>query len=133
MPKPIGLLCRSGRYYLNARVPLELVPLYGQKQFIRRALGTGEYKEAVHRLKFEAYRLDEEFMRKKSQSSPTVLRKISDLSDSQIKALVERYFIIHDKRNHKAYREELKAEDSNFAEALDNARIDAQVAQGAGG
>jgi hypothetical protein len=119
--------------HLNARVPQDLRPLYGHKQFIRRALGTGEYKEAVHRLKFEAYRLDEEFMRKKRDSSPTPLRKISDLSDAQVKALVERYFLIHDKKNQEAYREELNSEDSDLAEALYNAQVDAMAAQGSGG
>lgn len=43
MPRHSGLLERNGRYYLNRRVPRELLSLYHNQKVIRKSLRTSDY------------------------------------------------------------------------------------------
>jgi len=57
-----GLLPRKGRYYLNIRVPQDLCSLYGKKDaMIRKSLWTSDYREAISRLRYEVFKLDQKF------------------------------------------------------------------------
>jgi integrase len=50
----------NGRYYIRRRVPLDLIPVLGYKEF-SKALGTSDYAEAVTRCRREGVRLDNEW------------------------------------------------------------------------
>jgi hypothetical protein len=49
------------------RVPTELRPLYGKRDIIRKSLGTSDRREAIARVRFEAFKLDTEFEAKRSE------------------------------------------------------------------
>jgi hypothetical protein len=49
------------------RVPIDLLPLYGKTEVIRRSLGTSNRQEAIHLVRFEAYKLDAEFRAKRRE------------------------------------------------------------------
>ena len=98
MPPQSGLLCRKGRYYLNVRVPTELRPLYGKKEFFRKALGTSDYREAVSEVRFEAGRVEAEFAAKRrelknAQRANTPPPAVYELSDREAHEIVLRFFI----------------------------------------
>ncbi|WP_230534144.1 DUF6538 domain-containing protein [Microvirga roseola] len=52
MARHPNLMLRKGVWYFRRRVPTELVELWG-KEFITKSLRTGDYKEAVKRLRVE--------------------------------------------------------------------------------
>ena len=98
MPRHSGLLCRKGTYYLNVRVPKDLRAAFGRKEIIRKSLGTSDYREAVSRVRFEAFRLEGEFaekrremkIAKRASTPPPVL---SELSDREACDIVIRFFV----------------------------------------
>jgi integrase len=98
MPKHSGLLKRKGRFYLNVRVPKELRAAYGKQEIIRKSLGTSDPREAISRLRYEAFKLDSEFKAKqrelgKVEPPPTVLA----ISDREAHDLVFRWLIDQEK------------------------------------
>lgn len=98
MPRHSGLLCRKGIFQLNIRVPKDLRPLYGKREFFRHSLGTSDYSEAVSKVRFEAFRLDAEFAAKRREMAnakrasapPPVL---SDVSEREAHDIVLRFFV----------------------------------------
>lgn len=56
-----GLLKRDGRYSIKRRVPTKLLPAYGGKQMIVRALGTSDHREAKRLVVLRWAELDREF------------------------------------------------------------------------
>jgi hypothetical protein len=99
MPHIPGLLYQSsGRYVLNIRVPKELRGKFGKADVIRKALGTSDWREAVSRLRYESHKLEVEFAEKRrelklAEESAGSRRKIDDLSEQEVHALVSRWFI----------------------------------------
>jgi hypothetical protein len=94
MPKHSGLLKRNGRFYLNVRVPQDLRSLYGQKEIIRKSLGTCDAREAISLVRFEAYKLDSEFEAKRRElKSVEALPTIQTISDREAHDMVFRWFI----------------------------------------
>ena len=98
MPRQSGLLRRKGRYYFNIRVPTELRPLYGKREFLRKALKTSEYYEAASEARFEAARAQAEFESKRrtiktapiTTAPPSI---VAQLSEREAHDIVLRFFI----------------------------------------
>ncbi len=98
MPRQSGLLLRGGRYYLNMRVPTELRPLYGKRDIIRKSLGTSDRREAIARVRFEAFKLDTEFEVKRNELKMVAGKKqmaapLLNMSEKEAHSLVVRWFI----------------------------------------
>ena len=132
MPKHSGLLQRKGRFYLNVRVPKDLRSLYGQKDIIRKSLDTSDPREAISRVRFEAYKLDSKFEAKrrelKSVESPPTIRTITDREAHE---MVFRWFIQLEKTSEDWWdREGSTFDESDTELALDNLRTDEVVYSG---
>jgi hypothetical protein len=80
MPRQSGLLRRHGRYYFNIRIPSELRPLYGRKEFVRKALNTSDYYKAASEARFEAARVQAEFEAKRRKIKFAPSTKLQHLS-----------------------------------------------------
>ena len=95
MPHQTGLLRRKDRWYLNIRVPKELRPLYSAKEFIRKALGTSDYREATRELRFRACEVEAEFDERrrvlKAKANAEAAVKVQELSDREAHRLVFRF------------------------------------------
>jgi hypothetical protein len=134
MPKHSKLLRRGSRYYLNVRVPKDLIPYYGKKEIIRKSLGTSDYREATSRVVFEAFKLDSEFKvkRRELEAAPP-LPVIRTLSDHEAHDMVFGWFIEREKLSEDWYFETgCKMDEQEIDEALDNLRIDETVFNGGG-
>ncbi len=134
MPKHSKLLRRGSRYYLSSRVPKDLRSSYGKKEFIRKSLGTSDYREAVRQLHYEAFALDSEFAEKRRQLEaaeppPTVHM----IGDREAHEMVFRWLVEQEKLSDKWYFEtgcKMDAVDTELI--LDNLRTDEAVYNGGG-
>lgn len=68
-----GLKRLNGRYSIRRRIPLDLVPHYGGKAEITRALGTADYAEARRLCAREWTKLDQEFEKARAAVGATAL------------------------------------------------------------
>lgn len=136
MPRQSGLLLRKGRYYLNMRVPTELRPLYGKKEIFRKSLDTSDFREAVSRVRFEAFKLEAEFaekrrdsLRKKAKAEPPEL--LRELSDQDAHALVFRWFIQREKLSDDWWENDApKLTPGELADAVENLETEAAAYSG---
>ncbi len=85
------LFCRNGRYYLRARVPLDLVQVVGKRE-IKKSLHTSDRTEALERLAPEAAEVSELFAAARRKLKTEVERLIPDLTDSEAKRLAYLWF-----------------------------------------
>ena len=102
MPRQSGLLLRGGRYYLNMRVPTELRPLYGKREIVRKSLGTSDYRAAVGKVRFEAFKLDAEFEAKRrelesAERASALPSAVCELSEREAHEMVMRFFVSREK------------------------------------
>lgn len=137
MPREAHLLSRAGRYYLNMRVPKDLLPLFPKSGFVRKSLGTSDYREAVSSVRFEAYKLDAEFAAKRremqnAKSASTPPPKLSDLSDREVHDIVCRFFVGLEKNSEEWCEDARDFSEEQRADLLDNLRIDESAYVGAG-
>ena len=132
MPKYSKLLRRGGRYYLNARVPKDLIPYYGNKEIIRRALGTSDLREAKSIVAFEAFKLDSDFAAKRREIEAVIPPPtIGTLSDREAHEMVFRWFVAREKVSEDWYFETgCKLDAPDTEEVLDNLRTDEAVFSG---
>ena len=133
MPHQSGLLCRKGRYYLNIRVPNELRSLYGRRDIIRKALGTSDRREAVSRVRFEAFKYDAEFAAKRLQIADAKPIRLNDrvLSDREAHQMVARWLIERERLSEQWWENEgQKLEQDERQEAVKGLKIDAVVYAG---
>ncbi|MEP6669411.1 MAG: site-specific integrase [Chthoniobacter sp.] len=99
MPRQSGLLCRNGRFYLNMRVPTALRAAYGRTDIIRKSLNTSDRREAVSRVRYEAFRQEAEFAAKsreieaRKRSAPTVTPKLLEIESREAHEIVTRFFV----------------------------------------
>jgi hypothetical protein len=131
MPKNTGLLKRNGRYYLNVRVPKDLLAVY-KTALIRKSLKTSDHREAIGQLHYEAYALHADFAAKRREiKSNEPLPMISALSDREAHEMVSRWLIEHEKLSERWYFEIIaKADEGERDEILDNLRTDELVYRG---
>ena len=134
MPRQSGLLNRKGRFYLNMRVPKELRPLYGKKDIFRKSLETSDYREAVQRVRYEAFRLESEFAEKRRELERAKQRATEpppEISPQEAHGLVFRWFIEQEKLSEEWWdgdATELPPE--RLAETLDILKTDSAVYAG---
>jgi len=91
MARTNWLLNRGGRYYLQARVPQDLVPIIG-KTFIKKSLRTSDRKEAVERLQVEAVEVRQQFAEAKRKLKAEVEKVAPKLTDPEAKRLAYLWF-----------------------------------------
>lgn len=135
MPRQSGLLCRKGRYYLNMRVPTELRPLYGKKEFFRKALNTSDYHAAVSEVRFEAGRAEAEFAAKRRELKNAHRAKtpppvVSELSDREAHEIVLRFFIGLEKESAEWCEDIRDCAEEKRENVLENLRIEECVYAG---
>lgn len=123
MPRHSGLLERKGRFYLNVRVPKDLLPAYGGKQIIRKSLRTSDRREAKIRVREEAFKLDSEFLEKRralerAEQKTTPKRAVSSITDREAHDLVFRFFIELEKES-----EEFWAKGSDGLDSSDREEV----------
>lgn len=130
MPRQSGLLLRGGRYYLNMRVPTELRPLYGKREIFRKSLGTSDFREAVSRVRFEAFKLDAEFEDKRREMENAARAcepppAVCEIGDREAHETVMRFFVGLEKLSHEWWETDgsyLQGEDRD--NALDGLRTE---------
>ena len=133
MPRHSGLLCRKGRYYLNIRVPNDLRPLYGKQEIIRKSLGTSDHREAISKVRFEAFKLDAEFAEKRRENEQArrtagALPQLREISEQEAHALVFRWFIGAEKLADDWWQTDgINIPPDRLADTLDDLRIDETV------
>ena len=119
MGRKSWLFCRNGRYYLRARVPLDLVQVVGKRE-IKKSLHTADRTEALDRLAVEAAEVSELFAAARRKLKMEVENLTPHLTDSEAKRLALLWF---------KHRERESAEDAfrepefNLA-ALEDARTE---------
>lgn len=124
MPKnPSGLLPRKGRYYLHIRIPKDLLPAYPDKKspFITRSLNTSVRKEAIARLTAARMKQETEFeARRREMRNGKSSRKIqlSDLSEGQREAIVQRWLQDEEAWSKKSAREVEVADEDGIIDNL---------------
>lgn len=99
MPSQLYLTRRGDVYQFRRKVPPELIPVLGKREF-KRSLKTGDRREAERRARVEALKSDREIVeaRRKlgpdirSQSSDTLAPSLPDLTDEQIKHVGSVYY-----------------------------------------
>lgn len=128
-PRQSGLLRRKGRYYFNIRVPTELHPLYGKKQFVRKALNTSDYYRAASEARFEAARVLAEFESKRRTINPAPITKtpptvVSELIDREVHDIVLRFFIGLEKEASEWCEDNRYCSEEERESLLGNLRID---------
>lgn len=89
-----GLYQRNFTYYLNVRVPVDLVSSYAGKTHLKFSLKTKDPREAVRKVRTELNRLEKEFadFRKRAEQSSAlqelrVKRQITSLDDETLGAI----------------------------------------------
>jgi len=85
------LFCRSGRYYLRARVPQDLIQIIGKRE-IKKSLRTSDRKQALERLTAEAAEVSEQFAVARRKLKYEVERRVPDLTDHESKRLAYLWF-----------------------------------------
>ena len=139
MPRQSGLLLRGGRYYLNMRVPTELRPLYGKREIVRKSLGTSDYRAAVGKVRFEAFKLDAEFEAKRRElqsaeraSAPP--SAVCELSEREAHEMVMRFFVSREKLAEEWCENEVGGfSPEELDTAIDNLRVDSTAYAGGRG
>jgi integrase len=91
MARTTWLLSRNGRYYLQCRVPSDLIGVVGKK-LIKKSLHTSDRTEALERLAPEAAEVSELFAAARRKLKTEVERLIPDLTDSEAKRLAYLWF-----------------------------------------
>ncbi len=136
MPRQSGLLLRKGRYYLNIRVPTELRPLYGKKDIFRKSLDTSDFREAVSRIRFEAFKLEAEFEEKRRESLRAKVAAepaecLREISDQAAHALVFRWFIEQETLSQEWWENDgVNLPPGQLAEAVENMETEAAAFSG---
>ena len=85
------LFCRNGRYYLRARVPLDIVGILGKRE-IKKSLKTSDRSEALERFDIEVAEVNEIFAAARRELRARVERVYPDLTDSEAKRLASLWF-----------------------------------------
>lgn len=134
MPRQSGLLCRKGRYYLNIRVPTELRPLYGKKEFFRKALNTSDYHTAASEVRFEVGRVEAEFAAKRREKNAHCAKTpppvLSELSDREAHEIVLGFFIGLEKETAEWCEDTRDYSEEKREHLLENLRVDECVYAG---
>lgn len=132
MPRHTHLLHRSSRYYVNVRVPKDLRGVL-KKEIIRRALKTSDYKEAVRRVRIEAFRIHAEFEEARAKSRPekTKPTDLSAISEGEAYNIALRYFNGLERMSEDWWEKTGRyLEPEQIEETLDTLRIDEVVLTG---
>ena len=87
MARTSWLLNRNGRYYLQCRVPSDLIGVIGKK-LIKKSLHTADRTEALERLAPEAAEVSELFAVARRKIKTEVEKLTPDLTDSEVLWLV---------------------------------------------
>lgn len=123
MPRQQGLLRRGARFYSNFKVPKDLRESL-QKEHIREALGTSDYREACRKLAFERMRwqaaFDEE--RRKLEASkrePKRKRLLLTVTEREAYEMAARYLVKLERKFRGFWeREGLKMDDAEKQEII---------------
>ncbi len=104
---------RSHRFYCRVRVPMDLREIVGKTEIVR-ALGTGNYSEAVERCRLASAEIDAELAEARRRLTPPVI-----LTEHAIRQMALLWF-------HRAERaaDIADAQGGNTAEALDDLHLD---------
>jgi hypothetical protein len=128
MPRHTHLMERNGRYYLNVRVPKDLLTTY-KKEHIRKSLGTSDHSAALDKIRLASLKLHTEFAEARARLRRPALgppQKIERLSDEDAHRLVVKFFIQEERRHDEwwekegrglPYAERLEAEHAMMGDA----------------
>ncbi len=113
MPKTPRLQKRSHRFFCRVRVPRDLREIVGRTEIVR-ALGTGDYREAVQRCRLASAEIDAELAEARRKLTPPVV-----LTEHAIRQMALLWF-------HRAERaaDLADAQGGDVAEVLDDLRLD---------
>jgi integrase len=132
MPRHTHLLRRGSRYYVNVKVPKDLLGRL-KKDIIRKSLNTSDPREAVHRVRIEGAKIHDQFekLRGNLRADAAPPRDLSAISENEAYNIVFRYFTGLEKISEGWWENEApKLEVEQLAEALDNLRADEVVLTG---
>ena len=123
MPPQTRLHRRGGRYYIRAKVPVDLQTAMKRKE-IKRTLKTSDFREAVRRVKLESTKLDALF----DDARDVVNRGshgLSGITEAQAIQLVTRWFVEAERKSEDWYDRRFRELTSNGkAEMLADLRTD---------
>jgi integrase len=133
MPRHTRLLRRDHRYYLRAKVPVDLQEAMGKKE-IKWALKTSDPNEASKRIKLESAKADAIFERERAKLVQRIAREkkpLVALSEVQIMGLVTKWCVEMEEASEKEYDALYgRLEPHEAAEIRDNLRLEAVVYSG---
>jgi len=131
MPRQTGLLLRKGRYYFNFRIPTDLRPLYGKKEFLRESLGTSDFSAARREVQYRVLKAEAEFDEKRKTLLPPVVEKFHEISDQEAHSLVFQFLRESEKDSERWWEQEgWKLDEVDRAEALENLQMDEAIYSG---
>ncbi len=108
------------RYYLRARVPLDIAQALGRRE-VKRSLGTSDRKEALERIDVPAAEVNEMFAEARRKLAA---RQVTDLTDAEVRRLAFLWFRRHD---HSAADADFSTRAEDVAGGLENAGLDEAV------
>jgi integrase len=133
MPRHTRLLLRGNRYYLRAKVPVDLQKAMGKTE-IKWSLMTSDYKEANRRIKLESAKADAIFERERAKLVQRIARErkpLAALSEVQMMGLVTKWFVEMEDASEKEYDALYgRLEPHEAVEIRDNLRLEAVVYSG---
>ncbi|MHB1079520.1 MAG: DUF6538 domain-containing protein [Prosthecobacter sp.] len=123
---------RGSRYYIRAKVPIDLQTVMKRKE-LKKALKTSDYREAVRLVKLESARFDALFddARDVVNRGAQGAKRLSSMSEAQAMQLVTRWFLDVEKKSEDWYDRELrKLTKPEKEEMLATLRLDEAVYSG---
>lgn len=92
MSKQSHLLRREGHFYVNRKVPKDLVPVLGV-HLIRYALGTSEHKQAVERVRLESAKIDARFAAaRRKLNGHRLTHPVTNLTETEVEQMALLWF-----------------------------------------
>ena len=131
MPRQQGLLRRGARFYSNFKVPKDLRESL-QKEHIREALGTSDYREACRKMAFERMRWQSAFddeRRKLNAAKPETKRKrvLLTVTEREAYEMAARYLVKLERKFRGFWeREGIKMEDAEKQEIIGTVSADGE-------
>lgn len=121
---------RGNRYYLRAKVPVDLQTSLKRKE-VKHALKTSDYREALRIVKFESIKVDAIFDEARQKLHERA-KHVEKLSEAQALQLITRWFLNIEQKSEDWYDSQFeRLSDHDKQDILENLRLDESIYSGA--